>query len=96
MSKERYASLSEEHRAIIDQLAGLPIRLKLAQSFDGADVRSNEMIAEADKDYEWIVLPDEERSKMEAAVAESLEAIFSDYESRGVSNGREIYEALNR
>lgn len=33
---------------------------------------------------------------MDAAVAESLEAIFSDYESRGVSNAREIYEVLNR
>lgn len=96
MNKERYMSLSDEHRAIIDELAGLPMSLKLAESFDGADDRSKEMIAEADRGYEWIVVSEEERAKMDAAVAEGLETIFADYESRGISNAREIYEALNR
>lgn len=96
MSKERYASLSEEHRAIIDELAGLPMSLKLAESFDGADERSKGMIAEAGKDYEWTAVSDEERARMDAAVAEGLETIFADYESRGISTAREIYEALNR
>lgn len=31
-----------------------------------------------------------------SAVGEGLEAIFADYESRGISNARKIHEALNR
>ncbi|MDE0303676.1 MAG: TRAP transporter substrate-binding protein [Albidovulum sp.] len=96
MNKERYMSLSEEHRAIIDELAGLPMSLKLAESFDSADERSKKLIAEAEKNYEWIVVSDEERAKMDAAVAAGIETIFAEYESRGIANAREIYEALNR
>ena len=96
MNKERYQGLSEEHRAIIDELAGLPMSLKGAESFDGADERSRKMIADADKSYEWIVVADEERARMDAAVMEGLERVFADYESRGITNAREIYEALNR
>ena len=96
MNSERYMSLSDEHRAIVDELSGLPMSLKLAESFDGADERSKKMIAEADKSYEWIVVSDEERTKMDAAVAEGLEVIFADYKKRGIPNAREIYESLNR
>ncbi len=96
MNKERYLGLSDEHRAIIDELSGLPMSIELAKSFDGADERSKVMIAEADKNYEWIVVSDEERAKMDAAVAEGLNAIFADYESKGIANAREIYDALNR
>ena len=96
MNKERYMSLSDEHRAIIDELAGLPMSLELAKSFDGADERSKRMIAEADKGYRWIVVSDEERAKMDAAVQNGLQTIFADYESNGITNAREIYEALNR
>lgn len=96
MNREKYMSLSDEHRAIIDELAGLPMSLELAKSFDGADERSKAMIAEAgDKGYEWHVVSDAERAKMDAAVAEGLEAIFADYESRGIPEAREIYQALN-
>lgn len=97
MNKERYMGLSDEHRAIIDELAGLPMSLELAKSFDGADERSKAMIeAATDKTYEWIVVSDEERAKMDAAVATGLEAIFADYEGRGITNAREIYDALNQ
>lgn len=96
MNKERYMSLSDEHRAIIDELAGLPMSLKLAESFDGADERSKKLIAEADKSYEWIVVSDAERAKMDAAVANGLKSIFADYEGRGIANAREIYQALNK
>ncbi len=96
MNKERYMSLSDEHRAIIDELSGLPMSLELAKSFDGADERSKKMIADADKGYEWVVVSDEERAKMDAAVAAGLDTIFADYESKGISNAREIYEALNQ
>jgi len=95
MNKERYEGLSEEHRAIINELAGLPMSLKLAESFDGADERSRKMIADADKDYEWIVVSDEERARMDVAVAKGLDLIFADYESRGIPNARAIYTALN-
>ena len=96
MNKERYLTLSDEHRAIIDELAGLPMSIELAKSFDGADERSKQMIAEADKGYAWITVSDEERAKMDAAVAEGLDVIFADYESRGITNAREIYDALNQ
>ena len=96
MNRERYMSLSDEHRAIIDELAGLPMSLELAKSFDGADDRSKKMIAEADKGYQWIVVSDEERAKMDAAVQKGLQTIFADYESNGITNAREIYEALNQ
>ena len=96
MNKERYMSLSDEHRAIVDELAGLPMSLELAKSFDGADDRSKEMIAEADKGYQWIVVSDEVRAKMDAAVQKGLQTIFADYESKGIADAREIYEALNK
>ena len=96
MNKERYMSLSDEHRAIVDELAGLPMSLELAKSFDGADDRSKELIAEADKGYQWIVVSDEVRAKMDAAVQKGLQTIFADYESKGIADAREIYEALNK
>lgn len=96
MNKERYMSLSDEHRAIIDELAGLPMSLELAKSFDGADEVSKKIIAEpTEKPYQWLVVSAEERAKMDAAVAKGLEAIFEDYESRGISEVRDIYKALN-
>lgn len=97
MNKERYMGLSEEHRAIIDELAGLPMSIELARSFDDADTRSKAMIAEkTDANYEWIVVSDDERAKMDMAVTEGLETVFEDYESRGIANVREVYDALNR
>lgn len=96
MNKERYESLSPEHRAIIDDLSGLPMSLKLAESFDGADERSKKMLADANKSYEWIVVSDSERAKMDAAVSRGLDVIFENYKQQGVLNAREIYEALNR
>ena len=54
------------------------------------------MIADADKGYEWIVVSDEERAKMDAAVASGLDKIFADYEGRGITNAHEIYDTLNQ
>ena len=96
MNKERYMSLSDEDRAIIDELAGLPMSLELAMSFDGADDRSKKTIAEADKGYQWIVVSDEERAKMDAAVQKGLHAIFADCRGKGITYVQEIYEALNQ
>lgn len=97
MNRERYQGLSDEHRAIIDDLAGEAISMQLAASFDGADARSLAMINDrTDAGFEMVRVSDAERDRMDAAVAVGLEEIFADYESRGITDAREIYEALNQ
>lgn len=100
MNKERYMSLSDDHRAIIDEVSGLPFSLELARSFHHADELAlewkDEQIAAGKLNVEWIVASDEERAKMEAAAAEGMQEIYADYADRGISNAQEIYEALNR
>lgn len=98
MNKERYMGLSDEHRAIIDDIAGETFSLQGAASFDGADAKSFEIMQSADQmtRVNQIEVSADERAKMDAAVNEGLEAIFADYESRGVSNAREVYQAINQ
>lgn len=100
MNKERYESLSAEHRAILDEISGLPFSMELARSFHLADEMALEwkdkQIADGKLNVEWIVTSDEERAKMEDAAAKGMEAIYADYEQRGIPNAREIYEALNK
>ncbi len=100
MNKERYEGLSDEHRAVIDELAGLPMSLELAKSFQHADDVAKEWIdeniASGDLKFEWIVTSDAERAKMETAAREGMDEIYSNYAERGIPNAREIYEALNR
>lgn len=97
MNRERYESLSDEHRAIIDELAGEAASMKLAESFDGADAKSLAMIGQAsDKNFELIEVSVDERAKMDAAVAMGMKAIFADYASRGIENAEEIYNAINK
>ncbi|MEM8978529.1 MAG: TRAP transporter substrate-binding protein DctP [Pseudomonadota bacterium] len=100
MNKERYMSLSDAHRAVLDEISGLPFSMELARSFHHADELAldwvKEQLASGDLNVEWIVTSDEERVKMEAAAAQGMEAIYEDYASRGIENAREIYEALNR
>ena len=86
--------------AIIDELAGLPMSLELAKSFQGADEIAKKWIddnlATGDLKFEWIVTSDEERAKMEAAIENGMDAIYAEYAERGIPNAREIYEALNK
>lgn len=100
MNKDRYNSLSEEHQAIIDEVSGLPFSIELARSFHHADEVALEwkdkQLAAGEINVEWIVVSDEERTKMEIAAAEGMEAIYEDYAARGIENAREIYEALNQ
>ena len=100
MNKERYQSLSDEHRAIIDEISGLPFSLELARSFQHADEAAlkwkDEKIAAGELNVEWIVVSDEERAKMEAAAAAGMEEIYADYADRGIPNAKEIYEALHK
>jgi len=97
MNKERYMSLSDEHRAIIDELSGEAASMKLAESFDGADAKSLQMMKDtAGKNYKLIEASADERAKMDAAVAEGMKVIFADYASRGIENAEEIYNAINK
>lgn len=97
MNRDRYERLSDDHRAIIDDLAGEAASLKLAESFDGADATSLEMMqAATDKAFDVVKVSDAERAKMDAAVAEGLSTIFADYADRGIDNAQDIYNAINR
>jgi TRAP-type C4-dicarboxylate transport system substrate-binding protein len=100
MNKERYQSLSDEHRAIIDEISGLPFSLELARSFHHADQAALEWVEEqkaASKlNVEWVTVSDEERAKMETAAADGMAQIYEDYAARGIDNAQEIYEALNQ
>lgn len=97
MNRDRYEGLSDDHRAIIDDLAGEAASLKLAESFDGADATSLEMMqAATDKAFDVVKVSDAERAKMDAAVTEGLTTIFADYADRGIDNAQDIYNAINR
>ncbi|MEM1340885.1 MAG: TRAP transporter substrate-binding protein DctP, partial [Pseudomonadota bacterium] len=97
MNRERYEGLSPEHRAIIDELRGEAISMQIAASFDGADQRSLEMMEAQDPaTFERVRMSDDERALVDAALMDGFEAVFADYESRGIENAREIYEALNQ
>lgn len=98
MNKERYRGLSAEHRKIIDDLSGLPLSLKGAESFDGADEVAKGLMKSSPKmaRVKQVRASDAERAKMDAAVRRGLEVIFADYEKRGVKDARAIYEAINK
>ena len=98
MNKERYRGLSREHRKIIDDISGLPMSLKGAEAFDGADRRSEKMMKASPKmaRVEWVQVSAGERARMDEAVRRGLEALFADYEKRGIEDAREIYEAINK
>lgn len=97
MNKERYEGLSAEHKTIIDDLAGEPLSMKAAESFDGADANSLAiMVSTEGKSYKRVRVSDEERVKMDAAVAEGLKVIFADYAERGIENAEAIYQAINK
>ncbi len=98
MNKERYQGLSAAHRKIIDDLAGKPMSDQGAAAFDNADQRSEAMMKSSPKmaNVNWVQVTPSERTKMDAAVKQGLEAIFADYDKRGIKNAREIYNALNQ
>jgi len=100
MNRERYDSLSEQHRKIIDEVAGLPFSRELAQAFHEADeealIWKDEMLAAGKLNVKWIVTSSEERAKMEQAARDGMTEIYADYAERGIDNAQEIYEALNK
>lgn len=99
MNKERYLELSDEHRAIIDELSGETASMMGATSFHNDSVRGLDMIANNAPQISNVTVvsvSDEERAKMDAGVAAGLEVIFADYESRGITDARAVYEAMNK
>ena len=99
MNKERYMELSDEHRAIIDELAGEQASMMGATSFHNEGERGKAWQATkpaAMDEINSVTISDEERAKMDAAVANGLQTIFADYAKRGISNAEEIYNAMNK
>ncbi len=98
MNKDRYRGLSREHRKIVDDLSGLTLSLKGAEAFDGADRRSEKAMQSSPKmaRVKWVQVSAGERAKMDEAVRRGLDAVFADYEKRGIEDAREIYEAINK
>lgn len=98
MNIERYMGLSDEHRAIIDDLAGETASMMGAQSFHNDALRgmeANGSDAPQVKDVTFVSVSAEERAEMDALTAEALQAIFAEYAENGIDNAEAIYNALN-
>ena len=97
MNRDRYRSLKPEHRAIIDALAGAEFTRVASASFHEADAKAlAEMKKAASSSYRLVVVSDEERAKMDAAIAQGMKTIFAGYAARGRTNAQEVYEAINK
>lgn len=99
MNKERYLGLSDEHRAIIDELAGETTSMMGATSFHNEGLRGEKWLAtkpDAMKDVISVSVSAEERAKMDAVIAEGLQGIFAEYAERGIPNAAEIHKAMNQ
>jgi len=96
MNKQRYEALPEAHRAVIDELAGEAFTKVASASFQNADERAlADIKALENPGFEYIAVSEEERRKMDAAVAEGLEVIFEAYEAKGITNARQVYDDLH-
>ena len=99
MNKERYMELSDEHRAIIDDMAGETVSMMGATSFHNEGLRGENWLAGKPAAMDKVTsvsVSAEERAKMDAAVAEGLKVIFADYAKRGIDNAEDIYKAMNK
>lgn len=99
MNLERYLGLSDEHRAIIDELSGETVSMMGATSFHNEGQRGKDWQATnppAMDEITSISISGEERAKIDEAVARGLQTIFADYASRGIDNAEEIYNAMNQ
>ena len=99
MNKERYLGLSQEHRAIIDELSGETASLMGAASFQNERQRGIDFLAANPPEMRNVTrvrISDAVRAEMDAAVASGLREIFADYAERGIENAEEIYNAINK
>ena len=99
MNKERYMGLSDEHRAIIDDIAGETTSMMGATSFHNEGERGKAWQATkpaAMDEITSISISAEERAKMDAIIKEEMKGIFAEYAERGINNAEEIYNAMNK
>jgi len=99
MNKERYEGLSDEHRAIIDDIAGETASMMGATSFHNEGERGKAWHATkpaAMDEVTSISVSSEERAKMDAVIAEAMKGIFAEYAERGIDNAEEIFNAMNK
>lgn len=99
MNRERYMGLSDEHRAIIDDMSGETVSMMGAQSFHNDALRgfkANSGDAPQVQNVNFVTISDEERAKMDALTAEALQKIFAEYARNGIDNAEQIYNALNQ
>ena len=99
MNKERYMELSDEHRAIIDELSGETASMMGATSFHNEGLRGKKWLAtkpDAMKDISSVTISDTERAKMDSVIQEAMKGIFAQYAERGIDNAEEIYNAMNK
>ena len=99
MNKERYEGLSDDHRAVIDSLAGRDVSMMGATSFHNEALRGVKYLAsnpEGMENVTVISISDEERAKMDEIIQGSLQVIFEDYKKLGIDNAEEIYSAMNQ
>lgn len=99
MNKERYMDLSDEHRAIIDELSGETTSMMGATSFHNEGQRGKDWLAAkpaAMDEITSVSIPADERAKMDQIIQEALKGIFAEYAERGIDNAEEIYNAMNK
>jgi len=99
MNKERYEGLSDEHRAIIDEMSGREVSMMGATSFHNEGERGKKWQATKPAAMDKVTsisISAEERAKMDEAVNRGLKKIFADYASRGIDNAEEIYNDMNK
>jgi len=99
MNKERYMDLSDEHRAIIDELSGETASMMGATSFHNEGLRGKKWLASkpaAMEEITSVTISDAERAKMDATIQEAMKGIFAEYAERGIDNAEEIYNAMNK
>jgi len=82
MNKERYMGLSDEHRAIIDDIAGETTSMMGATSFHNEGERGKAWHATKPAAMEKVTsisVPADERAKMDAIIKEEMKGIFAEY-----------------
>ena len=98
MNKERYQSLSDEQRALIDSLSGRVLSMKGAESFDLAETLSKRQMADNPdkmKNSQVVRITDDERARVIARSQDGLQAIFAAYRAKGIADAEAVYQALN-
>jgi TRAP-type C4-dicarboxylate transport system substrate-binding protein len=99
MNKERYMDLSDEHRAIIDDIAGETTSMRGATSFHNEGERGKAWHASKPAAMEKVTsisIPADERAKIDAVIQAEMKVIFAEYAERGIDNAEEVYNAMNK